>query len=336
MTTRSDFTDLPNLAGERFGTAVIAANDEFFAPKEGLIKPGAPEWREGVYTERGKWMDGWETRRRREPGYDWAIIRLGLPGIVRGVVIDTSFYTGNYPERASLDACDVKGMLGPESLISNEVDWWPLLAPVDLVGDALNEFAIDAAARTATHVRLNIFPDGGVARLRVHGIVVPNERDFDGSREVDLAATERGGFVISCSDMHYGDRQNLILPGRSTHMGDGWETKRRRGPGHDWTIVRLARRGTIARVELDTDHYKGNAPGACMLEFCDAGVNEDASLFDVQSAQWRTLVAETPLQPHARHVFNDVDSPAATHVRLSIYPDGGVARLRVIGRVIRS
>ena len=327
---RSDFTDFPNLASERFGTAVVAANDEFFAPKEGLIKAGPPEWREGVYTERGKWMDGWETRRRREPGYDWAIIRLGLPGLVRGVVIDTSFYTGNYPERASIDACDVEGVPSPDALASSDVDWWPLLGPVDLVGNAPNDFAIDAGTRAATHVRLNIFPDGGVARLRVHGTVIPNARDLDPSREVDLAATERGGFVVSCSDMHYGDRQNLILPGRSTHMGDGWETKRRRGPGHDWSIVRLARRGALSRIELDTDHYKGNAPGACMLEFCDVG---DAVLLDARDADWKTLVAETPLQPHARHAF-DVDAPAATHVRLSIYPDGGVARLRVIGRAI--
>jgi allantoicase len=327
---RSGFTDLPNLASERFGTAVIAANDEFFAPKEGLIKVSAPEWRDGVYTERGKWMDGWETRRRRTPGYDWAVIRLGLPGIVHGIVIDTSFYTGNYPERASVDACDVSGVPSPESLTSADAEWWPLLAPADLRGDATNEFAVEQIMRPATHVRLNIFPDGGVARLRVHGIVMPDERAFAAGGDVDLAATEHGGFVVACSDMHYGDRQNLILPGRSTHMGDGWETKRRRGPGHDWAIVRLARRGTIGRVELDTDHYKGNAPGACMLEYCD--VDGSASGNDLAAAVWHPLVAETGLQPHARHIFDDVASNAATHVRLNIYPDGGVARLRLIGR----
>jgi allantoicase len=336
MTThRSDFTDLPNLAGERFGTTVIAANDEFFAPKEGLIKASAPEWRDGVYTERGKWMDGWETRRRRTPGYDWAIVRLGLPGRVRGVVIDTSFYTGNYPERASIDACDVPGVPSPESLTSSDVTWWPLLAPVDLNGDAANDFTVDAGSRRVTHVRLNIFPDGGVARLRVHGVVMPDERELSASRDIDLAATERGGFIISCSDMHYGDRQNLILPGRSTHMGDGWETKRRRGPGHEWTIVRLARRGMISRVELDTDHYKGNAPGACMLEYCDIGANADPLSFDSVTAKWQSLVEETPLQPHTRHAF-DTSSDPATHVRLNIYPDGGVARLRVFGRTIAS
>ncbi|AHG89679.1 allantoicase [Gemmatirosa kalamazoonensis] len=322
----TDFTDLPDLAGERFGGAVIAANDEFFAPKDALVKPNAPEWREGVYTERGKWMDGWETRRRRSPGHDWAIVRLGMPGVVRGVVIDTSFFTGNYPERASLDACALDGTPGAEVLTTQDVGWEPLLGMSRLHGNARNAFEVDGDRRI-THLRLNIFPDGGVARLRVHGDVVPDERVF-ARGEVDLAAMELGGFVVSCSDMHYGHRQNLILPGRSTHMGDGWETKRRRGPGHDWSIVRLARRGVLSRVELDTDHFKGNAPGSCMLESCDAPEG-----FDAERATWRPLVPATPLEPHARHTF-DVDSAEpATHVRLNIYPDGGVARLRLFGTV---
>jgi allantoicase len=323
-----EFTKLTNLAAERFGSAVVAANDEFFAPKEGLIKASAPEWREGLYNERGKWMDGWETRRRREPGYDWAIVRLGLPGRVHGVVIDTSFFTGNYPERASIDACALEGVPSVEALTSNDVAWWPLLSPVSLRGNAANPFAIGSGDRRATHLRLNIFPDGGVARLRVHGEVEPDGRAFANQREVDLAATERGGFVVSCSDMHYGDRQNLILPGRSTHMGDGWETKRRRGPGHDWSIVRLARRGRVERIEIDTDHYKGNAPGSCMVEYCDA-----ENGFDGDRAAWKTIVPESSVQPHSRHAFADFSPTTATHVRLNIYPDGGVARFRVFGRV---
>jgi allantoicase len=326
-----EFTKLPNLAGERFGSAVVAANDEFFAPKEGLIKASGPEWREGLYTERGKWMDGWETRRRREPGYDWAILRLGLPGRVHGVVIDTSFFTGNYPERASIDACALPGVPSVDALTANDVEWWPLLSPVDLRGNSANPFAVESLERRATHVRLNIFPDGGVARLRVHGVVDPDERVFANQREVDLAATENGGFVVSCSDMHYGNPQNILQPGRSTHMGDGWETKRRRGPGHDWAIVRLARRANIERIELDTDHYKGNAPGTCMIEIGDARDSAQVRV-DAGSTAWQTLVAESPVQPHSRHAFADFVPTTATHVRLNIYPDGGVARLRVFGR----
>ena len=169
----ADFTDLPDLAGERFGSAVIAANDEFFAPKEALIKAGAPEWREGVYTERGKWMDGWETRRRRDPGYDWAIVRLGLPGVVRGVVIDTSFFTGNFPEEASIDACTLTGTPSTALLTSAETQWFPLLAPSKLVGNTANPIEV-ISDRRVTHLRLNIFPDGGVARLRVHGEAMPD------------------------------------------------------------------------------------------------------------------------------------------------------------------
>ncbi len=322
------FTDLIDLASERLGSSVVAANDEFFAPKEALLKPTAPEWKEGLYTERGKWMDGWETRRRREPGYDWAIIRLGAPGYVRGVVIDTSWFTGNYPERAGIDVATEDGTPSVGRL-TGETVWTPLIGETALAGNAPNEIRSDSGDRRVTHVRLNIFPDGGVARLRVHGVVAIPPKVAAGAREVDLAAMENGGFVVACTDMHYGHRQNLILPGRSTHMGDGWETKRRRGAGNDWSIVKLASRGTVNRVEIDTDHFKGNAPGSCMLECFDAG--NGTPEFNADTAAWRTLVAKSALQPHARHVFDVVEPRIATHVRLNIYPDGGVARLRLLG-----
>jgi allantoicase len=321
----SSFTDLVDLTAERLGGAVIAANDEFFAEKENLIKASAPEWREGVYTERGKWMDGWETRRRRQPGHDWAIIRLGAPGLVRGIVIDTRFFTGNYPERASVEGCALSGNPSTEGILSGAVHWDSLLEQTSLEGNAVNGFEIKGQRRRVTHLRLNIFPDGGVARLQVHGTVVPDDEIF--SRELDLAAIESGGLVLSCSDMHYGHRQNLIMPGRSTHMGDGWETKRRRGPGHDWSIVQLARRGTITRVELDTDHFKGNAPGSCMLESCDV----HDTPFVAGAAAWTELMAESPVESHARLRWDVVAPQPASHVRLNIYPDGGVARLRLFG-----
>jgi allantoicase len=330
MTAPSDFTDLIDLAAEQLGGAVIAANDEFFAPKEALLKAAPAEWREGAYTERGKWMDGWETRRRRTSGYDWAIVRLGAPGIVRGVVIDTAFFRGNYPESASVEACSVPGTPSAEELVRDDTIWREILPTVPLAGDAKNSFAV-TDDRPATHLRLNIHPDGGVARLRVHGEVV-RARHARGAEVIDLAAVENGGFAVVCSDMFFGHRQNLIMPGHSTHMGDGWETRRRRGPGHDWTIVRLGTPGYIELVELDTDHFKGNAPGACMLESCVMpGAPTDVLSGD--TVRWDELVPRTPLQPHARHRFDVADqwSPA-THVRLNIYPDGGVARLRLFGR----
>lgn len=325
----NSFTDLPDLAAERLGGEVITANDEFFAPKENLIKVTAPEWREGKYTSRGKWMDGWETRRRRTPGNDWAIVKLGLPGSIHGIVIDTKYFTGNYTEEASIDTCCVEGNPSANRLTSEEIIWEPLLPKMPLKGDAVNELEVEGRMRVS-HLRLNIFPDGGIARLRVHGEVMPDEEVFRPDSEVDLAAIENGGLVVACSDMHYGNPQNLILPGRSTHMGDGWETKRRRGPGHDWAIVRLARRAEINRVKLDTDHFKGNAPGSCMLEWCDAGAT-----FDGASVKWNVLVPEIPLHADARHRWEDLTGGPATHVRLNIYPDGGVARLRLFGRVKR-
>ena len=328
----TDFTDLIDLAAERAGGAVLLANDEFFAPKEALLKSGAPEWREGVYTERGKWMDGWETRRRRTPGYDWCIVRLGIPGVVRGVTVDTSFFRGNYPESCSIEACAVEGTPDPATL-AERTTWTEIVPRSSLQGDTRNLFAVRHAA-PVTHLRLNIFPDGGVARLRVHGEGRFERATRHAGSEVDLAAAANGGVVLLCSDMFFGHRHNLIMPGRSTHMGDGWETKRRRGPGHDWTIVRLAARGAIHRVEIDTDHFKGNAPGSCMLETCDAPDAVDADVASLAAAAnvWRVLVPETPLQPHARHAFDALAHAApATHARLNIYPDGGIARLRLYG-----
>jgi len=310
------FIDLVDLASERLGAAVVAANDEFFAPKENLIKPGPAVWKDGEYTERGKWMDGWETRRRRDDGdHDWCIVRLGVRGIVRGVDVDTAFFKGNYPESCAIDA----GVLAGDR--DQPAAWHEILVRSPLKGDSHNLFPIDRAS-PATHLRLRIFPDGGVARLRVHGDVVADWDSLRRRGEVDLAAVEHGGLVVACSDMFFGSRHNLIMPGDATHMGDGWETKRRRGPGYDWTVVRLGTAGTIRRIEVDTRHFKGNAPGACSL---DASADGEA---------WRELVAKTALQPHARHSFEDQVQALGdvTHVRLNIFPDGGVGRLRVYGR----
>jgi allantoicase len=321
----TDFTHLPDLAAERLGGAVIAANDEFFAAKENLVKATAPVWKEGEYTDRGKWMDGWETRRRRETGHDWCIVRLGVPGIVRGVIVDTAFFRGNYPEHCSIEASDLPGVVAAERLQAGR--WVPILPKAALQDDTKNAFAIASDARW-THLRLNIFPDGGVARLRVHGEAAPDWAALtEGGGWVDFAALEHGGRVIAKSDMFFGNANNMLQPGASTHMGDGWETKRRRGPGHDWAIVRLGRSGTIHRIEIDTDHFKGNAPGSCSLE----GAKLDGD--EVEGAVWTPLLAEAKLQPHARHHWEREVAAAGdvTHVRLNIFPDGGIARLRLFG-----
>ncbi|MGH7579257.1 MAG: allantoicase [Gemmatimonadales bacterium] len=326
----TSFTDLVDLASARLGGEVLLASDEFFAPKENLLKASKPEWHEGEYTDRGKWMDGWETRRRRTPGHDWCLIRLGVPAVLRGVVVDTSYFEGNYPEHCSLEACAADRTADAGALAANRVEWSEILPRSPLRGNAENPFPIAHDARV-THLRLNIYPDGGVARLRVYGVPAP-AAELGPGIVADLAALENGALVVACSDMFFGNRHHLIYPGRCTHMGGGWETRRRRGPGHDWIVVRLAARGVIGRIEVDTDYFKGNAPESCSLEVCDtAGAAPELLASD--EVGWTALLPRTPLQPDARCAVEVSSASPATHARLAIYPDGGVARLRLFGRV---
>src|SRR5918993_542715 len=272
------FTELIDLASERLGGAVLIANDDFFAPKENLLKVAAPIFIEGKYTDRGKWMDGWESRRRRTPGFDWCIVRLGLPGKIRGITVDTSHFKGNYPEQCSLEACSFEGQPTIDELTNESLNWTEILPVLPLQGDSQNHFAIKSD-QGFTHLRFKIYPDGGVARLRVYGEVAP---DWDSLKRrggpVDLAAAEHGGLVLSCSDMFFGHRHNLIMPGRAANMSDGWETKRRRGPGHDWTIIKLGTAGRIRRLEVDTSWFKGNFPESCSLESCNAASLPDENV----------------------------------------------------------
>jgi allantoicase len=331
-----DFRDLVNLASERLGGAALAANDEFFAGRENLVKASAPVFREGEYTDRGKWMDGWETRRRRDAGHDWCLVRLGLPGIIRGLVVDTANFKGNFPQACSVEACEAAGESDPETLTGGQTRWTEILAQSELGGDRENAFAIGNESRF-THVRLNIYPDGGVARLRVFGLVAPDwPRLFRAGGEVDLACVESGGLVLLASDMFFGSRHNLILPGRGRGMSDGWETRRRRGPGHDWAIVALGRAGAIRRAELDTAHFKGNAPGSCSIEVANAPGAAAEKLAESRDA-WRELLTRTPLQPHTLHRFEEeLARPGeATHARLNIFPDGGISRLRLFAPLTR-
>ena len=322
------FLDLPDLACDAVGGAAIACNDEFFAEKENLLRAHAAEWREHEYTDRGKWMDGWETRRRRpleavghpsrEGTHDWCVVRLGMPGVIRGVVVDTAFFRGNFPESCALYACELDDPLDLRAL--DTASWVEILPRSPLQGNHKNAFSISHPQRF-THVRLDIFPDGGVARLRVHGEVTPRWSELRAHGGViDLAALEHGAVVETCSDMFFGSRNNLIKPGPSRSMADGWETRRRRGPGNDWAIVRLAAAGTIERLEIDTTHFKGNAPARCTVEGSRQG------------GDWRLLLA-SPLQPHTRHRFREELRRVGevTHLRLSVFPDGGVARLRAWG-----
>jgi allantoicase len=328
----SDFRDLIDLASEKMGGAVLAASDEFFAEKEKLLRAKKPVFLPDEYTDRGKWMDGWETRRRRTAGHDWALVRLGLSGVIRGLVVDTSFFRGNYPEHCSIEACAARPDASVESLLGPETRWVEVLSKAALQGDTSNLFPVDDPRRF-THLRLNIFPDGGVARLRVHGEVLPDWGKLgQGGAELDLAAVENGGFSVLVSDMFFGERNNMLLPGRAAHMGEGWETRRRRGPGHDWSIVRLGSEGLLRRIEISTEFFRGNYPDRCTVEGLVAPhdtLSEDLA----QDTSWREVVAMTKLQAHTRHFFDDelLDRGPFTHLRLRIFPDGGISRFRVTG-----
>jgi allantoicase len=329
---RVPFADLIDLAAEQVGGRALAANDEFFAEKENLLKPGRGVFIPGKFTDRGKWMDGWETRRRRTPGFDWCVIRLGLPGEIRGFDVDTNHFVGNFPEFCSIEACEAADAAAPAEKLQG---WTEILPKSRLQGGTRNLFPVPGTRRW-THVRLNIFPDGGVARLRVHGVVRPDWAKLRARGEaIDLAAAENGGTVVSCNDSFFGPKDNLILPGRAANMGEGWETRRKRGPGHDWIVVKLGAPGKVRKLEVDTNHFKGNFPDRCSLEGCE--VRDRELLHDELvggDLDWREILPQTKLRADHRHFFEgELRSKGRvfTHVRLNIHPDGGVSRLRVHG-----
>ncbi len=322
----NNFTKLIDLAAERTGGLVLETTDDFFARKENLIKPGRGIFIEGKYTDNGKWMDGWESRRKRVPGHDWCVVELGLRGIIAGVDIDTNHFLGNHPPHASIEAACVNG-------VPNDDDWHEILAKISLEPGSQNLFEIDSEQEW-THVRLHIYPDGGVARLKVYGEVKPDWTQVSPQENIDLIAVENGGRVISCNDMFFSDKDNLIMPHRGENMGDGWETKRRRGPGHDWCILKLGHPGGVKTVEVDTCHFKGNFPDRCSLEAINA---PDAKDEDLESMDWQPFMPETKLSADYQHYFQSelLHHSVITHVRFNIYPDGGISRLRLTGKIDR-
>ncbi|GAA1027404.1 hypothetical protein GCM10009557_08600 [Virgisporangium ochraceum] len=360
------FELLPDLAARSLGGGVVFANDELFAAADHLVHDASPVFNRSTFGPKGQIYDGWESRRRRSPGHDHAIVRLGAPGVVRGVVVDTAFFTGNYPPEVSVEACGMAGHPGPDELAG--ADWVTLVPRSAVAGDSRNPFAVDLPVRF-THVRLTIYPDGGVARLRVHGEPVPDPRLLPGG-VIDLAALEHGGHVTGCSNMFYGSPGNLLRPGLARVMGEGWETARRRDTGNDWIEVALAAPGRVVLAELDTTHFKGNSPGAASLRGTRAGdaaagrgasgggasvggascggascggasgggasgggaSGGDASGGAAAGEGERIdLLPRTRLQPDTRHRFPIEAAEEITSVRMDIYPDGGMARLRLWG-----
>lgn len=316
---RPEWTDRPDLASRRFGGTVMWATDELFAEKENLVNPWRPAHRAETFGSKGQVYDGWETRRRRAPGDDHAIVRLGLGGVVSGVIVDTAFFKGNYPPFVSVAAVSVPGYPSAEEL--RGADWEVLVDHAPAAGDAENFFLV-TSPRRYTHVRLTQHPDGGVARLRVHGDPVPDPALLD-PRSLDLAALENGARVTGCSNRFYSSPNNLFSPGLAAHQAEGWETARRRDDGNDWVTVALAGAGFVRFAELDTSNLKGNAPGWAAV----SGRLDDG--------EWAPLLPRTRLQPDTRHRFPLAEGPEITEARLDIYPDGGLARLRLHGELTK-
>ncbi len=332
MTSHPDFTrKYINLADPRLGACVVFATDDFFAPKERLISRGEPVFIADKYDDHGKWMDGWESRRKRTAGHDHCIVKLGRPGQIRGFEIDTRHFTGNFPPAASVEACHSKTERTADGTV-----WTEILPTRELSGDRQHFFQVEND-QIWSHVRLNIYPDGGVARLRVYGVIAVDWQTVKG-QQIDLAAMEWGGRAIGCNDAHFGLPANIISPTEMANMGDGWETRRRRSPGHDHAVFALATAGVIDHAVIETTFFKGNYPDRFSLQAIKiseadlAGLDDDSLM--AQSSSWQILLPEQKLSADKTHEFTTEiqDIGPVSHVRLNIFPDGGIARMRLFGK----
>jgi allantoicase len=319
-----------NLADPRLGAQAIACSDDFFAPMQRMLNPEPAVFVPGKYDEHGKWMDGWESRRKRVNGHDHCMVQLARRGSVVGVDIDTSHFTGNFPPAASIEACDCSGTPNAST------QWVQLLPSVNLQGNSHHYHAVDASLsqHAFTHLRLNIYPDGGIARLRVYGQPQKDWSNASRSELFDLISVENGGYVVAANNQHFGQASNLLMPGRGVNMGDGWETRRRREPGNDWCVVALGQVGTVERIEVDTCHFKGNFPDRCSIQAAFMQGGTDTSLV-TQSMFWNVLLPEQKLQMDHQHFFEQeiVNMGPVTHIRYNMHPDGGTSRLRLWGKL---
>jgi len=320
-------TRFVNLASAQLGAKAVRATDEFFAPKERMLDDAPPVFIPDKYDDNGKWMDGWETQRRRDGGRDHCLVRLAYPGIIHGLDIDTSHFTGNFPPAASIEACMSDEEPGPYAP-------WEMLQPaITLAGDS-HHFASVAQAGPYNWLRVNMFPDGGIARLRIYGEPWCDWTTRDRNEIYELTGLECGGRIVAYSNAHYGSPWRLLAPDRGANMGDGWETRRRREPGNDWIIIQLGHPGETERITVDTAHFKGNYPESCSVQAALVDGGTDQSVI-TQSMFWDELLGRHKLKMDAVHEFtgNEV-APLGpiSHIRLNIFPDGGVSRFRLFGR----
>ncbi len=318
-----------NLAEPRLGSKVIFKTDDFFASAKRIINPDPPIFKEGLFDAHGKWMDGWETRRRRRKGFDYLIVKLGKPGKIFNVDIDTSHFNGNQPTHASLEACY------SNKKINKKTRWIKILDKKKLGPNKNHNFKIKNKL-VFNHVKLNIFPDGGVARLRIYGEVEIKKINF-GNKLINLTSVLNGASIVGCNNEHFGKAENILAPGKGKNMGDGWETRRSRGKNFDWLIIKLGRSGTLDKVEIDTHHFKGNYPDTCSLQA--AYIPKKISNYSVvkKSTKWKSILNKVKLSANKKHNFNNkmMRKKKINFIRINIYPDGGISRIRAFGKVIK-
>jgi allantoicase len=319
-----------NLAEPRLGSKVIFKTDDFFASANRIINPNPPIFKEGVFDKHGKWMDGWETRRRRRrKGFDYLIIKLGKPGKIFNVDVDTAHFSGNQPTYTSLEACH------SNKKPNNKSKWITILNKKKLGPNKNHNFKIKNKS-IFTHVKLNIYPDGGIARLRIYGEVEMKKVNF-GNKIINLSSMLNGASIIGCNNEHFGKAENTLAPGKGKNMGDGWETRRSRGKNFDWLIIKLGRTGTINRIEIDTHHFKGNYPDMCSVQA--TYVPNKISNYSVvkKSNKWKSLLNKVKLKANKKHSFNNktMQKNKINYIKINIYPDGGISRIRTFGKVIK-
>ena len=327
MTTNNSMQGLVNLASPKMGTKILAFSDDFFGEVTRMLNDKDPIFIEDKYDNHGKWMDGWESKRRRDGGNDWAILKLGSSGIISKIEIDTSYFTGNFPPFFSLEG------IYSETEPNKDSNWKSLIAKTNLVGDCKNNFELNLKEKF-NFVRLQIFPDGGVARIRLFGEVKYNWDRFNNEEIIELSSLKLGGSILAYNNAHYGDVSALLSEGRGKTMGDGWETRRRREPGNDWIIIKLAQKGIIEKIEIDTAHFKGNYPDRASIQAISIDKNITTKDLIQSSENWDVILDETKLTADNIHEYeiNSNSKAEATHIRLNIYPDGGVSRLRMFGK----
>ena len=314
-----------NLADPRIGSKIIFKTDDFFAAAHRILKTDIPVFKDGLFDKHGKWMDGWETRRRRSKGYDYLVLKLGKPGKIFDIDIDTSHFNGNQPTHASLEGCFSRSK-------QNKKTRWTRLLGKKKLGPNKNHNFKSQNKSTFNYIRLNIFPDGGVARLRLYGKIEIDKKTIN-NKNINLTSVLNGASIVGCNNEHFGRAENIIAPGKGKNMGDGWETRRSRGKNFDWLIIKFGKPGLIKKLEIDTHHFKGNYPDSCSIQ--TAIINKDLSNKSIvrNSKNWKFILNKSKLSAHKKHVFKKflIKRNKENYLKINIYPDGGISRIRAFG-----